>query len=113
MNSTNNNLSIAKAWLKAFNQHDLENLLSLYDDNALHFSPKLKARHPETNGLISGKQALREWWQDAFERLPQLKYQEKTLTAGEDRVFMEYLRLVPGEENTNVAEVLEIKNGLI
>ena len=107
------NHSIAKRWLQAFNEHHLESLLALYDDHAVHFSPKLKIRHPETNGLIKGKEALRSWWQDAFERLPQLAYQEKTITADDERVFMEYTRVVPGEENMNVAEILEIKNGLI
>ena len=105
--------SIAKNWLRAFNEHHLENLLSLYHDEAVHFSPKLKVRQPETNGLIKGKNALRAWWKDAFERLPQLEYREKTLTANDNRVFMEYLRVVPGEDNMNVAEVLEIENGLI
>ncbi len=109
----NDNFQIAKLWLKAFNEHDLDELLALYDDQAVHFSPKLKIRHPETNGLIKGKSALHSWWLDAFERLPQLAYQEKTITADEDKVFMEYIRMVPGEETMNVAEILEIKNGLI
>jgi ketosteroid isomerase-like protein len=104
---------IATEWLKAFNAHDLESLLKLYDEDAIHFSPKLKVRHPETDGLIKGKSALRHWWLDAFNRLPQLEYREKTITANDDRVFMEYTRLVPGEETINVAEVLEIKEGLI
>lgn len=106
-------LPIAKLWLKAFNEHNLDNLLALYDDNAEHYSPKLKQRLPETHGLIKGKPALRSWWQDAFQRLPGLSYRAKTLTANDERVFMEYTRVVPGEENMNVAEVLEIKNGLI
>lgn len=104
---------IAKKWLLAFNEHNLENLLALYDDNAEHFSPKLKIRKPETNGLIKGKNEMRLWWQDAFDRLPKLHYLEKSITANEHHVFMEYARLVPGEENMNVAEILEIKNGLI
>lgn len=107
------NYEIAKHWLQAFNEHDLEKLLALYDDNAVHFSPKLKVRKPETNGLITGKAAMRAWWQDAFERLPELVYQEKTITANETRVFMEYTRIVPNEADMNVAEVLEIQNGLI
>lgn len=105
--------NIAREWLKAFNTHDLEGLLELYHEEAIHFSPKLKIRQPETNGLIKGKPALHAWWQDAFDRLPQLEYREITITADDDRVFMEYTRLVPGEETINVAEVLEIKNGLI
>lgn len=106
-------LQIAKLWLKAFNENNLDNLLALYDDNAEHFSPKLKLRMPETHGLIKGNAALRSWWQDAFQRLPGLSYRLKTLTENDKRVFMEYTRVIPGEENMNVAEVLEIKNGLI
>jgi ketosteroid isomerase-like protein len=105
--------SIAKKWLAAFNEHHLDNLLSLYDDNAIHFSPKLKIRKPETNGLIKGKAAMQDWWKDAFDRLPGLSYHEISITANEDRVFMEYKRVVPGEDDMDVAEVLEIKNGLI
>ncbi len=104
---------IAKEWLKAFNEHDLEKLLSLYDDSAEHFSPKLKLRKPETNGIIKGKAAMRIWWKDAFDRLPDLTYQEKTITANNNRVFMEYTRIVSGEANMLVAEVLDIENGLI
>ena len=101
--------SIAFKWFDAFNQHKLEQLLSLYDDEAKHFSPKLKIRKPETNGFVSGKQALREWWQDAFDRLPSLHYKVTSLTANGDRVFMEYVRTVEGEKDMLVAEVLEVK----
>ena len=107
------NYLIAKKWLQAFNEHDLEKLLSLYDGDANHFSPKLKIRNPQTKGILKGKDALRYWWKEAFERFPDLFYQEKTITSNDDRVFMEYKRIVNGEENMNVAEVLEIKNGLI
>ena len=105
--------NIAKLWFKAFNEHDLENLLSLYDDNAEHFSPKLKIREPETNGLIQGKDALRNWWKDCFERLPTLHYEVQKLTADSEQVFMEYIRKVEGEEDMNIGEVLEIENGKI
>lgn len=105
--------SIAFRWFDAFNSHNLEQLLSLYDDEARHFSPKLKIRKPETNGYVSGKQALREWWQDAFDRLPSLQYTVTSLTANSDRVFMEYIRKVNGEEDMLVAEVLEVKDGKI
>jgi ketosteroid isomerase-like protein len=106
-------LSIARAWFAAFNAHDLDALLALYAADAVHFSPKLLARRPETNGLVSGQAALRAWWQDAFERLPDLRYTPTSFTANADRVFMEYLRQVGGEPDLRVAEVLEITNGLI
>ena len=110
---TQKNLSIAHAWFEAFNAHNLEKLLYLYDEDAEHFSPKLKMRHPETKGLVTGKEALRNWWRDSFNRLPTLKYKVTSLTANSDRVFMEYIRLVENEESMMVAEVLEIKEGVI
>jgi len=110
---TQKNLSIAHAWFEAFNSHNLEKLLSLYDEDAEHFSPKLKLRHPETKGLVIGKEALGIWWKDSFNRLPSLKYKVTSLTANSDRVFMEYIRQVENEESMMVAEVLEIKEGVI
>ncbi len=111
--SSISNKQIATTWFEAFNEHNLEKLLSLYDDQAQHYSPKLKARLPETKGLIKGKDALRSWWQDAFDRLPTLQYEVIKLTADEEQVFMEYTRHVQGEEDLSVGEVLQIENGLI
>ena len=105
--------SIAFKWFDAFNAHDLEKLLSLYDDHAEHYSPKLKLRHPETNGLVTGKLAMREWWKDAFHRLPSLHYKVTSLTANENRVFMEYIRMAEGENDLLVAEVLEVSDNRI
>lgn len=107
------NKRIAAEWFAAFNAHDLERLLALYDDNAQHYSPKLKLRHPATKGLMKGKAALRDWWREAFDRLPGLHYVVQRLTADDQQVFMEYLRQVPGEEDLPVGEVLELRNSKI
>ncbi|MEP7169011.1 MAG: nuclear transport factor 2 family protein [Bacteroidota bacterium] len=104
---------IALDWFDAFNKHEIELLLALYDDHAEHYSPKLKVHHPSTNGLINGKSELREWWTGAFKRLPQLHYELIQLTAEGEQVFMEYIRYTPGEENLRVGEVLVIRNGKI
>lgn len=106
-------ISITNQWFAAFNEHNLEKLLALYDDHAKHYSPKLKLRHPETMGLITGKDALRAWWSDAFDRLPSLQYEIVRLTPYEDRVFMEYIRHVQGEEDLYVGEMLEVKQNVI
>ena len=104
---------IADRWFAAFNTHDLESLLALYADDAEHFSPKLKERRPGTEGWIRGKDALRTWWRDAFERLPSLRYSVWNLLADEASVFMEYVRHVDGEADLRVGEVLEIRDGKI
>ncbi|NMH27140.1 nuclear transport factor 2 family protein [Flavobacterium silvaticum] len=104
---------VAIAWMEAFNAKDIEALLSLYDDNAQHYSPKLKVREPQTNGLIIGKTAMRNWWQGAFDNMPTLFYKVISLTANENRVFMEYVRELEGDDDLLVAEVLEVENGKI
>jgi hypothetical protein len=106
-------IRIAHQWFDAFNAHDLEKLLSLYHENAQHYSPKLKVRQPETDGLIVGKAAMRAWWRDSFDRLPTLQYEVLRLTPCENRVFMEYLRHVHGEADLYVGEMLEITDDLI
>jgi predicted SnoaL-like aldol condensation-catalyzing enzyme len=104
---------IALIWFDAFNQHNIEILLNLYEENAEHYSPKLKVHHPDSNGFIKGKDALRLWWTDAFNRLPNLHYQLLKLTADDEQVFMEYIRQTPNENDLQVGEVLVIKNGKI
>jgi 8-oxo-dGTP diphosphatase len=105
--------AVARRWLAMFNARDLEGLLALYADDAVHTSPKLRAKDPATNGEIRGKAALRAWWADSYARLPGLRYDEKALTASDGRVFMEYLRVNLGEASYVVAEVLELHGGHI
>ncbi|MFP9097894.1 nuclear transport factor 2 family protein [Flavobacterium sp. RHBU_24] len=104
---------IALEWMDAFNAKDLNRLVGLYAEDATHFSPKLKAAQPETNGLITGHAALGDWWQGAYNRLPTLFYKMQTITADADRVFIEYIREVEGEEDMAVAEAYDIKDGKI
>lgn len=107
------NKQIALNWFSAFNTHNLEALLGLYHDDAQHYSPKLKLRNPQSKGLIKGKAALSEWWQDAFRRLPSLRYEMLGLTIDKQQVFLEYLRHVDTEEDMRVAELLVIEKGKI
>jgi hypothetical protein len=113
MNNIEFNKQIALTWIDAFNKHDLDALLSLYAEDAIHFSPKLKERQPHTNGWVSGKQAMHIWWHDAFTRLPGLQYDLQNLIVDDTQVLMEYVRKVPGDPDMMVAEILEINKGLI
>ena len=51
MNDAASNELIAKNWFDAFNRHHLEDLLALYDDNAIHLSLKLKLV-PKLSGAL-------------------------------------------------------------
>jgi ketosteroid isomerase-like protein len=100
--------ALAERWIDCFARADLEALLALYAEDAVHTSPKIRGMHPESGGVLRGKPALREWWRGAFARLPGLRYELTALTADGERVFMEYVRKAPGEADLPVAEVLEI-----
>jgi ketosteroid isomerase-like protein len=104
---------IARRWLDCFARRDLDGLLALYANDATHASPKIRARHPETGGLLRGTAAMRVWWQDAFDRLPSMRYEPTALTADDRRVFMEYIRHVDGDPDMPIAEVLEVEAGVI
>ncbi|MBY0110386.1 nuclear transport factor 2 family protein [Patescibacteria group bacterium] len=101
---------IANNWFASFNTHDLGRLLSLYDEQAKHYSPRLKQSQPQTEGWIQGQDALRAWWQDAFARLPSLQYRPTSLIPTNEGISMTYVRSVDGEEDTVVHENLEIKD---
>lgn len=111
--SSADNEKIARAWLQAFNAHDVDALVALYADDGTHTSPKIRALHPDTGGKLRGRGALAAWWQDANRRLPGLLYELTALTANEDRVFLEYLRHAPGEAPMPVAEVFDVRDGRI
>ncbi|HEY6463505.1 MAG TPA: nuclear transport factor 2 family protein [Polyangiaceae bacterium] len=107
------NLAIGRAWLDAFNAHDVSALVELYDERATHTSPKLRVQHPETGGRIVGKEAMRAWWEGAIARLPGLRYEPTALTANDDRVLLEYVRHAPGDAPMPVAEVFDVRGGRI
>jgi hypothetical protein len=105
--------ALGRAWLDAFNAHDVERLVSLYADDCTHTSPKIRTLHPETGGKLVGKAALRAWWSDALRRLPGLRYELVCLTANAERVVLEYLRHAPNEAPMPVAEAFDVAQGRI
>jgi len=107
------NLALARAWMRAFNAHDVDALVALYADDATHTSPKLRALHPDSGGALRGKAALAKWWRDSNARLPNLRYEERALTANDERVFVEYTRHAPNEPPMPVAEVFDVQGGRI
>jgi ketosteroid isomerase-like protein len=102
-------IALARRWLACFAAKDVDALVGLYADDAEHTTPKRKG------APLVGRTALREWWADAFRRIPDLRYEELALTADERRgaVFMEYRRIAPGEPDLIVAEILETAGGQI
>lgn len=105
--------SVASAWFAAFNKHDINALLCLYEENARHFSPRLVVSKPETGGYISGKAALHEWWTGAFQDIPTLQYAVIEIKVEGDNAKMKYKRTAAGQKDSIISETLTIKDGKI
>lgn len=104
---------IARAWMDAFNAHDVDRLMGLYAERCTHTSPKIRLLYPETGGLLLGKDALRRWWKDALQRVPTLRYELSGITCSADRAIVEYVRHAHGESPLPVAEVFDVQGGFI
>ena len=107
------NTALARAWLCAFNAHDVAALVALYGERATHTSPKIRVQFPETGGKVVGREGLRTWWEGAIARVPGLRYEEAAVTASDERVFLEYVRHATNEPPMLVAEVFDVAGGKI
>ncbi len=113
MSNTLDNVRLARSWLAAFNARDVEALIALYEGDATHTSPKIRALHPDTGGKLVGRDAIAAWWSGAIARTPGLRYEELTITANDDRVVLEYVRHATGEAPLPVAEIFDVRGGLV
>lgn len=104
---------VARRWLAAFNAGDVDALIELYAEDAVHESPKVRKAMPGSGGKLVGKTAMRSWWQQAFSRLPGITYELTALTSDSSRAVIEYMRRAPGEQPLAVAEAFEVRDGKI
>jgi ketosteroid isomerase-like protein len=75
-------------WIAAWNDRDLDTLLSFYSDTIQLRSPlaKIYAR----DGLIRGKIELREYWTEALRRLPNLSLAKVAVYTGHLALTVHY-----------------------
>jgi len=107
-------VALARAWLAALNRHDVETMVKLYSDDALHTSPWVLARRPETLGEVRSINGVRSWWTDVMKQYPAIHYAEKHVATDRERVFLECLRSSShGEEPHLIAVVLVCRGGKI
>ena len=104
---------VVSAWVGAFNRGDADAMVALYADDAVHTSPKLRVAQPATQGRVVGKEAMRRWWQESFDRRPPIRYEVLTIVADDAIAVIEYLRHREPEDTLRVAEVFEIRDRIV
>ena len=64
----------AQDWLDAWNAHDIEAVLAHFADDVVFTSPVARRVLSESDGRLHGKQAVREYWNLALARVPDLRF---------------------------------------
>jgi hypothetical protein len=79
----------AKEWIAAWNAHDLERILSHYDDDFEMNSPVIVS-FGEPSGMLKGKQAVGRYWAAALSKYPSLHFDLRHVLTGVSSVALIY-----------------------
>jgi predicted SnoaL-like aldol condensation-catalyzing enzyme len=105
---------IYRLWDEALGKKDLEASLSLYADDASIESPLVQHLMNTKEGIVQGKERLREFIARVFQTNPPQRKRFKQGYFSDGRVLTwEYPRVSPEGEQMELVEVMEIENGLI
>ncbi|MEZ5507222.1 MAG: nuclear transport factor 2 family protein [Gammaproteobacteria bacterium] len=80
----------AEEWIHAWNSHDLELILSHYDDDFEMSSPAIIKFTGEPTGVLKGKTAVGNYWAGALQKFPDLKFILLHMLQGANSVALIY-----------------------
>lgn len=82
--------SFARDWLAAWNDRDIDRILSHYSEEIIFHSPRI-ARVMENEAMsLFGKKALRDYWTKALGLAPQLFFELDDILVGSDALTILY-----------------------
>jgi ketosteroid isomerase-like protein len=80
----------AEEWLAAWNSHDLERILSHYEDDFEMSSPVIIQTMGEASGKLKGKEHISRYWRKALDRYPELHFDMLHVLLGSESVTILY-----------------------
>jgi ketosteroid isomerase-like protein len=80
----------ARAWIEAWNSHDLDRILSHYAEDFTMSSPYIAQIVGVASNNLTGKTAVRAYWAAALEKMPDLKFELVQTLIGVDSVIIYY-----------------------
>lgn len=81
---------IAENWIESWNRRDLDAVLEHFSDDFEFSSPLISELAGESSGRLIGKAAVRNYWQAALARLPNLRFELVHVFSGVDCVTILY-----------------------
>jgi hypothetical protein len=97
------------AWLKAWNRRDVDAVLQHFHEDVVFTSPIAAEVVPDSNGVVRGKAALREYWCAALKTMPFLRFELVAIYQGESVLVINYRN----QSGSLVNEVLEFDGDLV
>jgi ketosteroid isomerase-like protein len=87
-----------KGWINAWNNKDLETVLSMFTEDIEFSSPKIKLITPEFNSeKVNNKQDLRHYWSTAKEKITSLYFTPKDYYIKGNICVLEYIATFDGK----------------
>lgn len=93
----------ARKWLESWNSGDLDRILEHYSEDFSIQTPMALKLFPESQGTISGKERVREYWEKGLKLIPNLEFELKNLLNGIDSISIYYANTAT---NTEAVEMM-------
>jgi predicted ester cyclase len=97
-------LNLAAHWVAAWNAHDLEAIMTHYDDAVELTSPVAAQLLGTPDGKVLGKASLRAYFQRGLEAYPDLHFHFSDVLCGVNSVVLYYTN----QKGTRTAEFMEL-----
>jgi ketosteroid isomerase-like protein len=102
-------VAFSERWVHNWNAHDVEAVLADFHDDVVFTSPVAAELFPETQGVVRGKAALRQYWTGAVARIPDLRFSVDGVYQGIDTIVIAYRN----QNGLPANEVLTFRDGAI
>jgi hypothetical protein len=96
----------AKEWIESWNSHNLDDILSHYSDEIEITTPMIKLATGIESGSLKGKESVRNYWNKALEKIPDLYFELYEVTKGINSVALYYKSVM----NKKAIEVMFFDN---
>ncbi len=94
----------ADGWIRAWNSHDLEAIMSHYAPEVVLTSPTAAKLLGDSSGTIRGKQAVRSYFERGLQAFPNLTFELVDVMWGISSVVLYYLN----QKGTKTGEFMEL-----
>ena len=97
-------LNLANDWVAAWNAHDLDAIMSHYEDAIELTSPVAAQLLGAPGGKVVGKENLRAYFQRGLDAYPELQFQLEDVLGGVSSVVLYYTN----QKGTRTGEFMEL-----